>query len=343
MDRHELLTRVARLYYEEDLTQAEIAARTHVSRSTVSRLLDEARAKGIVEIIVHYPWDRVCHLEQALRQRFGLTEVIVLARDDLTYDDMLRGLGVLAARYLQEVLEDGMTLGIARGTAVDSTVRALKPMTARSVTVVQMIGAADADDSRTDSPQVAQALARKYGGRYRHLHAPLFVDSTSVRDALLRESSIRDTLLLTAEADFALVGIGAPQVSPLLTEYLNAEELAQLTAEGAVGDICARQYDIQGQVLDTELNHRVVGIDLETLHRVGQVIGVAGGIAKAESILGALRGEHVDVLVTDQEAACEVLRLDGAADAEARHGKVRENHIGAGVGRSGESDGAKGR
>ncbi|RLC59170.1 MAG: sugar-binding transcriptional regulator, partial [Chloroflexota bacterium] len=88
--------------------------------------------------------------------------------------------------------------------------------------------------------------------------------------------------------------------------------LARLRTQGAVGDICARHYDAQGHVLDIELNQRIVGIELEALHSIGQVVGVAGGEAKAEAILGALRGGHVNVLVTDDAAARKVLALDQA-------------------------------
>jgi DNA-binding transcriptional regulator LsrR (DeoR family) len=113
--------------------------------------------------------------------------------------------------------------------------------------------------------------------------------------------------------DIALVGIGSlvPEVSSLLRAgYLDREALAQLRAQGAVGDICARHYDSHGQVMDIELNQRIVGIELKDLQDIKQVIGVAGGEAKAEAILGALRGRHVNVLVTDDGAARKLLTLD---------------------------------
>jgi DNA-binding transcriptional regulator LsrR (DeoR family) len=108
------------------------------------------------------------------------------------------------------------------------------------------------------------------------------------------------------------VGIGAPQpeVSSLLRAgYLDQEALAQLRAQGVAGDICARHYDAWGDVLDVELNRRVVGVELEALHDIAQVIGVAGGEAKAGAILGALRGGHVNALITDDVTARKVLAL----------------------------------
>lgn len=317
MDHTELLARVAALYYEENLTQAEIARGIHTSRSTVSRLLQEARKTGIVEIAVHYPWKRSRQMEQQLFQRFHLREVIVLDAQGLPYEETLDGLGVLAARYLKSILIEGAILGISWGTAVHSTVQALRPDRGLPITVVQMIGAVGMGNPQIDGPDLARWLANVYGGEYRYLHAPLIVDDAQVREMLLQEPSIRETLSLAHRADIALLGIGSlvPDVSSLLRAgYLDQEALDQLRAQGAVGDICARHYDAQGRMLDIELNHRIVGIELETLHSIERVIGVAGGEAKAEAILGALRGGHVNVLVTDDATARKVLALDDGPD-----------------------------
>jgi deoxyribonucleoside regulator len=175
-----------------------------------------------------------------------------------------------------------------------------------------MVGAVGEGDPLIDGPDLARLLADAYGGRYRYLHAPLLVEDGRAGEALLGEPRIRETLQLARRADVALVGIGAPipEVYSLLRAgYLDREALAGLRAQGVVGDICARHYDAQGRVLDVELKGRIVGIELEGLHEVGQVIGVAGGEAKAAAILGALRGGHVNVLVTDDTTARKVLAL----------------------------------
>lgn len=315
VDHTELLAQVASLYYEENLTQDEIARRIGTSRSTISRLLREARANGVVEITIHYPWKRVSELERELTERFRLRLARVLAGQGRPYSEVLRGLGVLAARYLESVLQEDSILGISWGTAVHSTVQALRPARKLPITVVQMIGAVGTGDPLIDGPDLARLLANIYGGECRYLHAPLVVEDAHVQEMLLQEPRILDTLSLARRADVALVGIGStvPEVSSLLRAgYLDLETLMRLRAQGAVGDVCARHYDAQGRLLNIELNQRIVGIELEALHGIQQVIGVAGGEAKAEAILGALRGGHVNVLVTDDVAARKVLALDQA-------------------------------
>ncbi len=312
-ERIALLAQVASLYYEDNLTQAEIARRINTSRPTVSRMLREAREAGVVEITIHYPWKTALEIERDLIARFRLHHARVLAGQGLPYEEILRGLGVLAAQYLESILRKGTTLGISWGTAVYSTVQALRPDRKMPITVVQMIGAVGTSNPQIDGPDLARLLANVCGGEHRYLHAPLIVEYAHVREALLQEPSIHETLSLARQADVALVGIGSlvPEVASLLRAgYLDRDALAQLRAQGAVGDVCARHYDAQGRVLDIELNQRIVGIELEALRGIEQVIGVAGGEAKSEAILGALRGGHVNILVTDSAAAIKVLALD---------------------------------
>jgi DNA-binding transcriptional regulator LsrR (DeoR family) len=310
LERTELLARVASMYYEDNLTHDEIARRMVTSRSTISRLLQKARETGVVEIVVHYPWKTAPEIEAELVARFGLRQASVLLGRDRPPEEILRGLGVLAARYIESVVKKDTVLGISWGAAVYNTVRAIRPERRLPITVVQMVGALGSGDPLIDGPEVARLLASAYGGEHRYLHAPLIVEDAHARDVILQQPRIRETLSLACQADVALVGIGAPapEVSSLLRAgYLERDALTQLCAQGVVGDICARHYDAQGRVSDVGLNQRIVGIELETLQTVGQVIGVAGGVNKAQAILGALRGQHINVLITDDAAAQSIL------------------------------------
>ena len=313
MQREELLAQVASQYYEEHQTQAKIAQWLGTSRATVSRLLQEARQAGIVEITVHYPWKTSPPLQRALQDRFSLRHAQVLLSQDHPPEQLLRGLGILAARYVDSVLTDDAVLAISWGTAVYSTIQALRPQQIQSITVVQMIGAGATEYRSVESPELARLLAELYQGEHRYLHAPMMVEAAHLREGLLHEPTIQETLSLARRADVVLVGIGAtvPGTSTLVRSgHLDPETLADLRAQGAVGDICAVHFDLQGRVLDIDFNRRVVSIELEALQNIPQVVGVACGRAKAEAILGALRGRHVNVLITDDQAAEAVLGLD---------------------------------
>ncbi len=311
-ERTDFLARVASLYYEDNLTQEEIARQIGGSRSTVSRLLNEARDTGVVEITIHHAWKTNSSLERELKDKFELHQVAVLSCDSQNSGEILSGLGELAARYVDQDLTEDSILGISWGTAVHSTVQALRPKSRIPITIVQMVGAVGLGDPLIDGPDLARFLANVYGGEYRYLHAPLIVESQRVQEAFHKELMMQETLAIARRADVALVGIGSlhPEESSLLRAgYLDEGALAQLRTQGAIGDICARHYDATGRVLDIELNRRIVGIGLNDLRNIDRLIAVAGGELKAEAILGALRGGYINILVTDDKAAEKVIEL----------------------------------
>ena len=307
------LARVASLYYELGKNQQEIAEDLGVSRPAVSRLLSEAREKGIVEITIHYPWRTSPELERRLCQAFQLRRAIVLVREQKSDEDMLVGLGILASHFFQDLLWDGMIIGISWGRALYQLIRALTPRSLLQSEVVQFVGASGNESSPTDGPLLAQLLSSRLGCQCRYLYAPVIVDNAETRQSLLQSRSIRDTLDRASQCHVALVGIGstAPELSSMQTaRYLSVEELREMRRCGAVGDVCAHYYDINGRYLDIEVNRRTISVAREDLAQIDLVIGVGGGEQKADSILGALRGGYVNVLITDDLAAVKVLEQE---------------------------------
>lgn len=312
LDRDELLAQVAHAYYEERLTQDEIGRRINASRSTVSRLLQQAADRGIVRIIIDYPWERAHDLERRLADRFQLREAQVLLSKGSDEETVREGMGVLAARIVDREISDGAILGISYGRSLACTIAALSPTQRVSTTVVPIIGALGSDNPFIDGPELVRRFAQVYGGEFRYLPAPLLVDDVRTRNALMQSPQIFETLALARRANIILMGIGAlaPGYSSMIwAGYLSEPELALLREQGAVGHMAAQFYDIQGRILDVEVNQRSVGIGIKALLGKDAVIAVAGGEGKAEAILGALRRRYLNVLVTDDTAARKVLAL----------------------------------
>lgn len=315
-DTIELLVRAARMYYEQQLTQAEIGQQLNTSRSTVSRLLQEARDAGIVQITISYPWERDDELEEELKQIFALHTVRVLRTLSRTPDEVMQGQGLLAARFLDEIVHDDMILGVSFGRAVASTIKQLKPARRVNMTVVQIIGALGSESPLVESPDLVRAAADAYGAQYRYLHTPLIVKDRRTRDLLIPEPYVQDTLNLGKRADVVIVGIGslASSTSGLIyAGYLTENARVWLRNIGAVGHMCAQFFDAMGTELDIDLNKQVIGIGLEALREINQVVAVAGSKEKAPAILGALRGGYINSLVTDDRAATEIIKLAQSA------------------------------
>jgi len=320
-ERLDLLAQVAMWYYEEGLDQAAIAERINKSRSMVSRLLEQARAAGLVEVKVHYPLRTDAALEQQMCAEFGLTSAHVLAEPPDDYKLLLRRLGELGARCLQQALRPGIIIGISWGTAVHEVVSAMPAIAVPDATVVQLIGAVGHGDPLVDGAELGRWLAQKLHASFRFLSAPLLVEDEAVAAALRRERTIEETLALAARADVALIGIGTPQpeLSSLLRAgYLTRGEMEALIAGGVVGDVVAHQFDANGQWLDISANRRAISLDAESLRRIPRVIAVSGGKNKAQAILAGLRGRYCTCLVTDAGAAHAVLELHREAIAARR-------------------------
>ncbi len=311
-DNNKLLVQVAKLYYNQQLTQTEIGRELQTSRSTVSRLLQEARDRGIVKISIEYPWERDQALETTLKDKFGLRDVRVLTAFDQSIEETRRGRGLMAAEYFDQIVADDMIVAISYGRSVASMVQQLQPSRSVDMTTIQMIGALGTDNPLLDGPDLVRDLADAYQAHYRYLHAPLLVEDHRTRDLLLQETSVQETLSLAKRADVAVLGIGALESDSsglIWTGYLNPKDIAWLQSKGGVGHMCAQHFDINGQLLDVDLNRRSVGIGLEALRGIETVMAIAGGEEKARAILGAIQGNYIDILITDDLAAQKILAL----------------------------------
>jgi len=308
-----LLVEVAKLYYEEQLTQAQIGRQLQTSRSTVSRLLKDAREKGVVKITINYKWVRDSALERELVQAYGLKHARVLRADGRSEDEVIDGLGYLAARYLNEKVKDDLVLGVSYGRSIASTVRNITPQNFKDLTVLQIIGALGSGNPLQDGPDLARQLANKYGATYRYLHAPLMVESSETRDRLLQEPLVKDLIKLARKADVVLTGVGplTRDASGLIFQgYLSKKDFKKLKKSGAVGHLCAQFFDAEGNRIDTTINGRAISIGLDALKTINEVVIIAGGIGKVEALQGTLKGSYADVLVTDDVAARQILSPD---------------------------------
>lgn len=313
-----LMAKVADLYYLRNLTQQAIAERLGLSRPTVSRLLQRSRTLGIVRIEVVPPEDAYRPLEGALEDAFGLREAVVIPGRSESPSRTRRTLGQAAAEYLDRLLKGGERIGISWGTTLGAVMDHLRPRRLRT-TVVPLVGGLGQAAPATHANELARRLAEAHHGRVHLLHAPAIVAHDGVRAALLTDPRVRQVLDLARRVDVALVGIGALVPSSTLIEsgYVSADDVAALRRSGAVGDICTRPFTVAGVPAGGPLDGRILAVDFEDLRRIRTVIGVAGGLEKAEAILGALHGGLVDVLVTDHLAARAVLRLGAAGEPRA--------------------------
>ncbi len=311
-DRALLLADVAEMYYLEEKGQAEIARQVGVTRSMVSRMLKEAREKGLVEVRVHHPLQSDHDLETALVERFGLQGAAVVKVRGTAKGRLLRYLGSMGAQTLKRYVEPEIALGLAWGTAISAVVDALEVERPLAVKVVQLVGALGARNTGYDGHALVQRLTEKLGGESYYLNAPFLCPTADMASALLENPGIRETVDMGRQVQVALLGVGSTSLrysGYYLSGYVPQEEMRELHRAGSVGNVCGIHFGLDGQETCLDFCARLVSIRKADLFAIPVRIGVAGGPGKVEPILGALRGGYLTTLVTDGITARRILDL----------------------------------
>jgi DNA-binding transcriptional regulator LsrR (DeoR family) len=157
--------------------------------------------------------------------------------------------------------------------------------------------------------QLAYELAKKMNAACSYLYVPAFIESEDLKERLVKMNDVKHVLEEGKNVDMALVGLGNPYHDSILKKigYLNDQDIEEFKKVGAVGDISSRFVNINGEPINHTINERVIGIKLEDINQIKFVIGVAEGMNKVESVLGALNGHYLDVLIIDETTAAAIL------------------------------------
>lgn len=307
-DRNGIVVRAAWLYYKDGLTQAEIAERLFVSRATVGRLLDAARAEGIVRFEISTDHLSAFQLSRDLRHRHGLADAVVVPRiaDGAHGARINERIASAAAEYLKRFLRPGAVIGVGWGDTVMRVLFALGRDSLDGVTIASVAGGIDA--------YTREVTARNTNGVNEHLRiipAPLVASSPKIAAALREDESVTSVLRLAESAVATLTGIGAsrPGASSVRSGLATDDQLQEFRELGVVGDMLGEWYDRDGGIVYKAASDRRIGMSIDQLRHMPNVIGVAGGEEKVEAIAGAVRGGYLDVLVTDEDVAEALLAM----------------------------------
>lgn len=295
-----LATKAAWYYYMEDNTQAQIAEVMGISRAKVIRLLEEARAQGIVQFSFRKNDSQRVSAEQLLIDRFGLKDAFVVPTP-LDSSAINQSIAQGAAHYVSDHLREDGYLNIGYGDTVSRMLGVLAKNREESLNVVSLTGGV--------SYYLPTVGTTAYSMHLFLTPSPLVVSSRQVRDALLDEKSLQDVSTMTEYADMSVVGIGAAVegATVLRNGILNEGELTVLKMQGAVGDVLNHFMDKDGNLIQTEIEDRVISTDLDKLRQLKNVVGVAGGKDKVTAIKAVLNGGYLNVLITDSDTAAELL------------------------------------
>jgi len=311
-----LLVQVARMYYEHNFSQQQIAEEIGFSRPYVSKLINEARECGIVEIRINDPNAAESPLEQAVRMRFGLQKVIAVPFVE-DYDALLVKIAHATSRFLNTIVEDGDIIGVSWGNTLYVCSLHLKVVgELKDISVVQMSGGVSLADKYIYASEIPKNFADAYKGTPYLLPMPALVDSIGLKEAIVKDRNISEILEMGKKVNVGLFSVGVFGHDKTMSSagYISGEKVDELLSKGAVGDMCSRIINIRGEICDEELDKRTIGIDLDELKKKKYSIAVSGGLFKAKCTYAALQGGYANVLITDEGLAKELLRLHDAPE-----------------------------
>lgn len=318
-----LVLKAAYLYYLKGVNQNEIADILNVSVPTVSRLIKKAIKEKIVEFVITDPYLACIELEHNLKTAFGLKDVVIAPVPNLTEtgnpgqdnaDNRRKLVALEGARYIQRIIKADDILGISWGKTMYHLIHYLNPCQKIDAAFVTMHGSVSSIESEQDVRTLVSRMAMAFGGRNYSLLMEGLMSNAGLLNSIKSERNVRKIFEIYDNLTISLCGIGSfyPTVTSALSksEYLTSAEMEKLKKQGVAGDIILRFFDLEGQECDTDLQERTLAIDFKTFKKIKTKITVAAGEIKAHTIFAALKGQLIDVLITDYHLGKEILELN---------------------------------
>ncbi|NHN29949.1 sugar-binding transcriptional regulator [Paenibacillus agricola] len=302
------LERVARMYYVLGMSQQEISVQLDIGRSSVSRFLNEARDRGIVQIQIRSDLDNSRHasLEYKLTKLYGLKDCVVFRGDQSA-----NPFEALATQYLDSVLPSHGAIGLGWGRTLNAIGTHLHLCNSRpGLKIVQLIGGFGTREDQMPASSIIQMWAQALRGKAQLFPAPAIAGSVESKHSFMQDPSVQEIMNEIRKLETIVFGIGhAGEDATLLALNLVADLTFKEVSEASVGEILFHSFDKQGKFSIPRISERVVGATREDLMNIVLRICVAQGTAKVPALCGALKGKQLNVLITTEETALQVLQI----------------------------------
>jgi len=308
IERIDLQVMVATLYYNQNLSQQEIAKKLKISRPTVSRILSDCINDGTVSIRIKNVSSHQYELAEQLKTKYNLTYVSVVSSHK-DREQILSSIGSTTAAYLDEYIKQDTRLGISAGTTIAHIVNHIQPIRKYKIDVYQLQGDAS-HQIESSSSYVSVEIGRALDANIHALHVPLVVNTKVLRDLLMEEPYNKRHFEQLDNLDVAIVGLGLiDSILPTMSDnwYTIQQDLQLLKSLNVVGDICGNFIDEEGNLTTADISNRTIAVSLEQLRMCKNCIAVACGSEKTKVVFAAIKGKLISSLIIDENLATSLL------------------------------------
>ncbi|MCF3638404.1 sugar-binding transcriptional regulator [Rhizobium sp. TRM95111] len=304
-----LRLRAAWLYYNQGMTQKDVAEKLGISRSTVIRMLDEAVKRSEVQIWINEGIGDCVELALGVERAYGLDEAIVVPSAD-SADGTAKSVGLALGQFLTEVIPDDCTIGVGWGRTLTASLASFRPARRERVKVVSLLGGV-VEAHHINPIEYTWRLASQLGAECYLFLAPLLVDSRETKRSLIEKCGLRTLFERAENMDIAVVSCGdiSATSSSLSRDFIAPDDLRELVAAGCVCDTMCNFLDAEGRTIDHPIRDRVMSIDLDTVKKARHIVLVSGGAHRAAAIRATIRRVGCNTLITDEGAARAMLAL----------------------------------
>lgn len=299
--------RVAYYYYKAGFTQEEIANRMQMSRQRVNRIVNACVELGIVEITITGLDKSNLQIETALEEKYQLREVRIV--DSVVDENIHQELGAAAGEYLRTILKDEDVIGFTRGRTTSALVESIQGSeNIQNLVVTQLIGNGK-EEENIGVDEMIYRFAEKFHASPSVLYAPVILKSSELRDSLVQEPYFKEAYEVVKACTVAVVGIGNAnsQWKHMVSLYDSQDEMSSKWIKDVAGEVCTHFFDFEGKIVSPPFRDRIIAILLEDYMKIPVRIGVAGSLEKTEAIRAALKGQYINVLITDLQTAERLL------------------------------------
>jgi DNA-binding transcriptional regulator LsrR (DeoR family) len=298
--------RIARLFYTDGWSKVQIAEELGLTRFRVARLLELARASGMVRITVAGAGSLDLVLSERLCQEFGLRHAVVVNTTTGDDQEIRSQVGTAAAELLSEIMTPNDVLGVGWARVVLAMAAMLRGLRARRI--VQLTGALTRPDVEAVSVDVVRTIAREAKADASVFYAPMIVSDEHTARGLYRQAAVAEAVTHFDTVTKAVVGVGGwnPPGSTLY-DALTPRERTLARKAGVEADLSGVLLDSSGDALDTELTRRIIAVSAPQLRNIPEVIGVAYGLTKVPAAYAGIRGGYLNALVTHADFARRLL------------------------------------
>ncbi len=299
-----LRLRAAWLYYNQGMTQKDVAEKLGISRSTVIRLLDEAMKRSDVQIWINEGIEDFVALSIDLEKAYGLDEAVIIPTGSDKVGDIAKGVGLALGQFLSEVVPDNATIGVGWGRTMTASLSSFRPPRRENCKVVSLLGGIVAVH-QTNPLDYTWRLASALGAECYMFLAPLLVDSIETKRALIEKCGLSTLYALAENLDLAIVSCGdiGPHSTSLSEGFISKQTLDELVAAGCVCDTMFNFIDAEGRSVDHPINNHAMSIDLDTLKKAKHIVLASGGAHRATAIRATIKRIGCNTLITDEAAA----------------------------------------